>query len=506
MKERRDDESEEVKHECKLCSKSFPCGRSLGGHMKSHLKDSAAAGYGYGLRKNPKKMGWRASEFTGGDDPSSVPPCCRECGRKFGSWKGLFGHMMKRHLVNNSDRLKEDEEEEEGFDCLNSQFWGRDSSNTVTDSQSSDNQAGFPNRKKRSQQRKRHNTTKVLNSSSSSDHVADIEQELEEVAVCLMMLSRDFFNGSSGTGIIDSSMVDSSDNNSVSVFLKDPTRNENKDCHSPPKGSNARTELSVSWNFKNQSKVNQEDIISQSGIENPESGKNLDGMDKNQVKPCKVRSSTSKRKFSDVSDDSRPRKSSSKRLLAPDGSEEGGNGDLDKGINSRFECNTCNKIFQSYQALGGHRASHRKAKAGSGSKDNSIETEQSPPGEVITAEGTEIETANPSSKRKRKKEAKGDEHECPVCLRVFPSGQALGGHKRSHMPEAKNSQTRLPAIPKPAAHKVRDFLDLNLPAPLEEEEEGGGGGGGTNSSIVSFKPWWGGRSHKQEPAIGLIAN
>ncbi|KAI9086115.1 hypothetical protein K1719_031948 [Acacia pycnantha] len=36
--------------------------------------------------------------------------------------------------------------------------------------------------------------------------------------------------------------------------------------------------------------------------------------------------------------------------------------DSNKSSNRRgkFECTTCNKIFDSYQALGGHRASHKK--------------------------------------------------------------------------------------------------------------------------------------------------
>lgn len=34
--------------------------------------------------------------------------------------------------------------------------------------------------------------------------------------------------------------------------------------------------------------------------------------------------------------------------------------DTEKG--SRYECMTCNKIFHSYQALGGHRASRTKVK------------------------------------------------------------------------------------------------------------------------------------------------
>ncbi|XP_078440543.1 zinc finger protein ZAT1-like [Wolffia australiana] len=55
-------------------------------------------------------------------------------------------------------------------------------------------------------------------------------------------------------------------------------------------------------------------------------------------------------------------------------------------------------------------------------------------------------------------------HQCSICQRVFPSGQALGGHKRSH----------LTANSKPP--NDRDF-DLNQPA----EEQG-------ENSAVSYSP------------------
>ncbi|KAI9076499.1 hypothetical protein K1719_041485 [Acacia pycnantha] len=52
--------------------------------------------------------------------------------------------------------------------------------------------------------------------------------------------------------------------------------------------------------------------------------------------------------------------------------------------------------------------------------------------------------------------------ECPFCYKVFGSGQALGGHKRSHL---------LPASSSIAFHSVKCSIDLNLPAPAEEDDE-----------------------------------
>ncbi|KAE8708312.1 AP2/ERF domain-containing transcription factor [Hibiscus syriacus] len=56
--------------------------------------------------------------------------------------------------------------------------------------------------------------------------------------------------------------------------------------------------------------------------------------------------------------------------------------------------------------------------------------------------------------------------ECPLCYRVFGSGQALGGHKRSHLLAAANS-----------GKFDNNLIDLNLPAPLEDDDE---------FSVVSF--------------------
>ncbi|KAB1217924.1 Zinc finger protein ZAT11 [Morella rubra] len=71
-----------------------------------------------------------------------------------------------------------------------------------------------------------------------------------------------------------------------------------------------------------------------------------------------------------------------------------------------FECKTCNRQFPSFQALGGHRASHKKPRlmGGDGSLDG--QSHGSP--------------------------AKPKTHECSICGLEFSIGQALGGHMRRH--------------------------------------------------------------------------
>ncbi|EEF50320.1 zinc finger protein, putative [Ricinus communis] len=135
-------------------------------------------------------------------------------------------------------------------------------------------------------------------------------------------------------------------------------------------------------------------------------------------------------------------------------------------IKGKYRCETCKKVFKSYQALGGHRASHKKLKLHSPIQERELETENN---------NNNAATSGSVSVKKI--------HECPYCFRVFSSGQALGGHKRSHVvtgiatAAAATTTTRAIATATPArssiATKVEDnlnLIDLNLPAPIDEDD------------------------------------
>ncbi|KAL9367494.1 hypothetical protein Peur_038693 [Populus x canadensis] len=79
-----------------------------------------------------------------------------------------------------------------------------------------------------------------------------------------------------------------------------------------------------------------------------------------------------------------------------------------------YKCTVCNKAFSSYQALGGHKASHRKS-----SSESTIATAAENPS-TSTTTNTTTTTTN------------GRTHECSICHKTFLTGQALGGHKRCH--------------------------------------------------------------------------
>ncbi|CAN4098870.1 unnamed protein product [Withania somnifera] len=114
-----------------------------------------------------------------------------------------------------------------------------------------------------------------------------------------------------------------------------------------------------------------------------------------------------------------------------------------------YECKTCKKQFETFQALGGHRASHKKSK---------LLIDQSDP-----------------IKSKMKK------HECSYCGEEFALGQALGGHMRKHRnklileKQKEQNHTYKSAEFLKADEKINNlcsgkklFLDLNL-TPYENE-------------------------------------
>ncbi|CAA2968375.1 zinc finger ZAT9-like [Olea europaea subsp. europaea] len=126
----------------------------------------------------------------------------------------------------------------------------------------------------------------------------------------------------------------------------------------------------------------------------------------------------------------------------------------------KYRCETCNKVFRSYQALGGHRANHKKIKA-------NIKAETPPRMVVETGKnGGSIQVEEKI-------------HECPICFRVFSSGQALGGHKRSHFTGGGAISANVNSINTPPPAAAKPFsrigetlnIDLNLPAPVEDDDE-----------------------------------
>ncbi|XP_066336091.1 zinc finger protein 1-like [Miscanthus floridulus] len=108
-------------------------------------------------------------------------------------------------------------------------------------------------------------------------------------------------------------------------------------------------------------------------------------------------------------------------------------------------CSVCGKTFLSHQALGGHKSSHRHRAS------RTPATTTSEPADDPAS------SASPAASSSTSGAAGGRVvHECSVCRKTFPTGQALGGHKRCHYEGSAGAATT-------ALLSSRGF-DLNVPA------------------------------------------
>ncbi|XP_016448188.1 zinc finger protein ZAT5-like [Nicotiana tabacum] len=198
-----------------------------------------------------------------------------------------------------------------------------------------------------------------------------------------------------------------------------------------------------------------------------------------------------------------------------------------------YECKTCNRTFPSFQALGGHRASHKRpktiveekksvtipatatatamasastamatARVGADSlvenhNDRHIENDQEEGRfNKISSPSFSVQMVNNNNNKgiisHGNSNSKPKIHECSICGSEFSSGQALGGHMRKHKPPTTatvtntkvSTNTHIETISNfsESSHDVgtnykeeekstRNFLslDLNLPAPPEDD-------------------------------------
>ncbi|XP_010527735.1 PREDICTED: uncharacterized protein LOC104805032 isoform X1 [Tarenaya hassleriana] len=432
---------------CKFCSKRFSCGKSLGGHIRTHTHENSVDSdedeadklkicdnggqSSYGLRENPKKN----KRFTDQTEMIALKKqqqilLCKECGKGFSSLKALCGHMACH-----SDRDKM---------AMDSQSDSETSSTTI--------------RRRSKRVMKRHRAFVVHRSCSASE----VEQEeQEELALCLMMLSRDYSNFKKVQNFVNC-VGESSDTNSVILETKSSS-GELK--HVGGFRCNA-DEISAAKNQK-QLKSPQENGVLLYDSDNSDSGYFRNG-------PRKV--------DSDVSIDGFLRNAGSNKAMMESGfGFSNSPAKQDKNLNRLRNGTEFRK--ESYKEGGSSRSSAkydlRKSKRVSSYSRKKIETNEL--NESVHDSGENSLEADSCSdmnhnsskaliaaaackKTRAKKRSKG--HECPICFRVFKSGQALGGHKRSHFMGSHHENSTV--VIQQEVTQMHTMIDLNLPAPFDE--------------------------------------
>ncbi|KAF3627689.1 hypothetical protein BC332_17019 [Capsicum chinense] len=168
-----------------------------------------------------------------------------------------------------------------------------------------------------------------------------------------------------------------------------------------------------------------------------------------------------------------------------------------------YECKTCNRTFPSFQALGGHRTSHKKIKTVTEDKKSTADSNsqlqqghhhqqqllhqhEEKSSRIITP-SVNYSTGNSNSVANLIN-IKPKIHECSICGAEFSSGQALGGHMRRHRPptitttatntknitvdEISNTSDNSSHDENSKENKPKIFLslDLNLPASPEDHD------------------------------------
>ncbi|KAF5748941.1 putative zinc finger protein [Tripterygium wilfordii] len=462
------------KHICRLCKKSFSSGKVLGGHMRGHsalnpVKEEVKLskckmGFevnehsGYGLRENPRK----SSKFTSLNStaPSIQEWVCGMCSREFESQRALFGHL--RHCNQKKKRMYKEnltvsKETETSSRC---NLFVESLSETETET------VNVVRRRRSSRVRSKISSNSSLSSLNGSSSITETVDDVEEAAKCLIMMSVglhnwDEFNFTCELKGRNSESFESSENKQIAM-----DGNVVFDGVTPPEMKKQRVE-------KSDPKLYGE---SEFMFCEPEVEKVIhEGM-----KCSSITVESSDQLMEDVTglESMKLGKNSCRKIQCPSPDSEILD---DSGKRGEFQCNYCDKTFRTHQALGGHQTLHRKPKntvalevdncSGNSHSDCMPET-------YVNAKLAELQGAENSMEQGidgvivvNNGSMDSKVHKCPICVKEFASGQALGGHKRVH--SAKNSGTSEEHV----SQKKQDLsdmssmleLDLNMSATLQEE-------------------------------------
>ncbi|KAF3795215.1 Zinc finger protein [Nymphaea thermarum] len=356
------DEGDEA-HACKICDRTFRCGRALGGHMRSHMTTLK-------LPIDPK-----------------------------GQHQAQQKHRHQHH------REEEEEEEEELYDEEEEEEEEVRGRRRKQKKEEEGNEVSGGRRKQK---------VVVVEDDDDDEELAEeeedeiVREEIEENFVYSLRENprRNFrFSDPQFSFTIDASSPGVPPPTDITMTSVHDSQSETEELSGPRRRPSRKKVARLRFPFFSGGEVSPEEPVSSISNTSPEEDVAISLM----LLSRDVRALTD----SSIAASSSPLGLRSKRRR-------------------KFQCGTCKKLFPSYQALGGHRAGHKKTKGGC-----------APSGLGLP-------------------ELFGDRkiHECPFCFRVFGSGQALGGHKRTHFSGAGFG------IPMPETDD--SMLDLNLPATIDD--------------------------------------
>ncbi|CAA7036281.1 unnamed protein product [Microthlaspi erraticum] len=328
---------------------------------------------------------------------------CGECGKGFVSLKGLEAHM----------------------DCHS------EGEKMLRDIQSDTETSSSPTTRKRS--KRVFDSVSLSNGSLSS--VSEIDQD-DNAALTLIMLYRH----SKGHNLVASSVAESSENNSVVL--------ETKSSPSEEKLVKMFSDVKIQALEDDKAAVDEQlrfaaDVEDDNGAVDEKLRSSADVDDDNGAVLCDSDSSDSdyfmygpKKSDSDISVD----QSLKNTGVVASGLSYSDELRVKEGGSKHYELSKRKRVLPSYES------------------DSCAETSS----KIHRSSDSKSPMVKKASGGGAKKKREG--HVCPICFRVFKSGQALGGHKRSHS-FAVNQEHRIEQQHQVAEmHHHHDQFDLNLPA------------------------------------------